>query len=178
LSLLDGLQIDSAALIGHSDGGTIALYTAARHPERVTALVTLAAHAYVDEAMVNGIQEVYRQYGVDADFRTRLARRHGKNTRAVFSGWYEGWLRNENLGWDMRLELSKIVCPALVVQGSQDEHASPRHAADIAAAIPGAELVILPGARHMLPRENQDKVNQLMCEFLERVVLQERADVQ
>jgi pimeloyl-ACP methyl ester carboxylesterase len=178
LSLLDRLHVEGAVLIGHSDGGTIALYMAARHPERVTALVTLAAHAYLDEAMVSGIQEVHRQYEVDTGFRTRMARRQGKNAHAVFLGWYEGWLRKENLAWDIRPELSKIVCPALVVQGSQDEHASPQHAADIAAAIPGAELMMMPGARHMLPRENKDRVNQLICEFLKRVVLQERVDVQ
>jgi pimeloyl-ACP methyl ester carboxylesterase len=178
LSLLDDLQIERAALVGHSDGGTIALYSAARHPERVSALATLAAHAYVDERMIEGIQGVYRRYQTDAEFRSRLSRRQGKNVRALISGWGAGWLQKENLSWDIRPELGKIDCPALVVQGSEDEHGTPQHAREIAAAIPGADLVLLPGAGHMLLRENTDLVNHLLCAFLMRVLLPEYADVQ
>jgi pimeloyl-ACP methyl ester carboxylesterase len=42
--LLDAYGIESAALVGHSDGGTIALYFAACHPQRVSRLATVAAH--------------------------------------------------------------------------------------------------------------------------------------
>jgi pimeloyl-ACP methyl ester carboxylesterase len=40
--LLNYLEIKKAALVGHSDGGTIALYYAAKHPQRVSCLVTIA----------------------------------------------------------------------------------------------------------------------------------------
>lgn len=178
LALLERLEIDRAALVGHSDGGTIALYVAARHLERVSALATLAAHAFVEETMITSVQRVYGEYLTDEDFRIRLHRRQGSNTEAVISGWYHGWFRAENRGWDMRPEIGKISCPALVMQGAKDDHGSQEQARDIAAAIPGAELVLLPGAGHMLPRENGDEVNRRLSLFLERVLKQELADVQ
>jgi pimeloyl-ACP methyl ester carboxylesterase len=67
----------------------------------------------------------------------------------------------------MRHVLKKIACPALVVQGFQDEHATPQHARDIAAAIPGAQLWLLQGAQHMLPQENAVVFNQRLLQFLD-----------
>ncbi len=42
----------------------------------------------------------------------------------------------------------------LVVQDAEDEHATPWRAKDIAGSIPGVELWLIPGAKHMLPQEN------------------------
>ena len=53
--LLEQLGIRRAALVGHSDGGTIALYYAAQYPDEVTCLVTVAAHIYVEARMEPGI---------------------------------------------------------------------------------------------------------------------------
>lgn len=178
LGLLDRLENKRVALVGHSDGGTIALYIAARHPERVSALVTLAAHIYVEEKMVAGLQQVYRQYQTDVDFQARLRRRQGSNNNAVISGWYGGWFQAENRSWDMRPELAKITCPTLVMQGVKDEHATPQHAIDLAGAITNAELVLLPKAGHMLPRENAREVNRRLSVFLREGLRQERLDVQ
>ena len=178
LAILDQLQIEQAALVGHSDGGTMALYFAARYSERVSCLVTLAAHAYVEEKMAAGLPYVLQQYREDAEFRARLRRRHGANTEAVVMGWYQGWHKDSNLNWDMRPELAHIHCPVLVIQGDADEHATPQHAIEIAQAIPGADLVVLPGARHMLQREQAVAVNRQLLEFLAQVFRQEFADVQ
>jgi len=177
LAILDQMQIERAALVGHSDGGTMALYFAVRYPQRVSCLVTLAAHAYVEEKMTLGLPHVLRQYQEDADFRARLQRRHGDKTEAVVLGWYHGWHKDTNLSWDMRPELAQIRCPVLVMQGEADEHATPQHAGEIAQAIPGAELVLLPGAQHMLQREQAEGVNRQLLEFLGQAVRQEFADV-
>lgn len=177
LAMLDQLQIERAALVGHSDGGTIALYFAARYPQRVSCLVTLAAHGYVEEKMTAGLPYILRQYREDADFRSKLQRRHGANTEAVMMGWYNGWYQETNLSWDIRPELAQIRCPVLVMQGEVDEHASPQHAQEIARAIPGAVAVLLAGANHMLQREYADEVNQRLLDFLAQVIRQEFADV-
>jgi pimeloyl-ACP methyl ester carboxylesterase len=177
LAILDQMRIEQAALVGHSDGGTIALYFAARYPQRVSCLVTLAAHAYVEVKMASGLPNVLQQYREDAEFRARLERRHGANTEAVVMGWYQGWHKDSNLSWDLRPELVQIHCPVLVMQGEADEHATPQHAGEIAQAIPGADLVLLPGARHMLQREQAEEVNRRLLEFLRQAVRQELADV-
>jgi len=68
--------------------------------------------------------------------------------------------------WDMRHVLAQISCPTLVVQGEEDEHATPQHAKDIAGSIPDSELWIIPGAKHMLPLENADEFNPRLIQFL------------
>jgi pimeloyl-ACP methyl ester carboxylesterase len=153
-------------LIGHSDGGTIALYFAAWHPEHVAALVTVAAHIYVEPKMHPGIEGIRQTFEQDSRFRAGLRRLHGEKTEAVFRNWYEGWHKPENQSWDMRPLLRQITCPTLVVQGMDDEHATPQHARDIAAAIPGAELWLEPGVGHMLPQDKPQEFNHRTAAFL------------
>ena len=199
-ALLGHFGLEEAALVGHSDGGTIALAyaasldapaaNAATAPAaipaltapaavpgggkimagvRVSALVTIAAHAYVEAKMQHTIEQVLADYQNNARLRLGLGRIHGDKTDSVFHNWYGGWHRPECLGWDMRPQLRAITCPALVVQGLEDEHATPQHAQDIAAAIPGAALWLAPGAAHMLPQENAAAFNPRLLDFLAAV---------
>lgn len=165
-TLLDSLQICKAALVGHSDGGTIALYFAAQYPERVWCLVTVAAHIYVEAKMQPGILGVRQAFQKDMRFRESLQRVHGDKFETVFSNWFDGWHRPECLTWDMRPVLARIVCPALIVQGMEDEHATPCHAQDLAAAVPAATLWLVEGASHMLPQEKADLFNDRLLAFL------------
>jgi pimeloyl-ACP methyl ester carboxylesterase len=165
-SLLEQLGIQRAALVGHSDGGTITLYFAALHPERVRCLVTVSAHIYVEPKMEPGIRGVRQAFEHDERFREGLRRAHGDKVESVFHNWFDGWYRPEYLAWDMRPVIRQITCPALIVQGEEDEYATPQHARDIAAAIPGAELWLAPGAGHMLPQENAETFNQKLLQFL------------
>jgi pimeloyl-ACP methyl ester carboxylesterase len=172
-TLLGALGIERAALVGHSDGGTIALYYAADHPEQTTHVVTAAAHIYVEEKMEAGIDGVREAYETGERFREGLRKVHGEQAGAVFEGWYSGWRRPETLDWDMRPLLGKIACPTLVVQGMEDEHATPQHARELAASIPKAELWLEPGAGHMLPQERAGLFNERVVEFLRRKTMDE-----
>jgi pimeloyl-ACP methyl ester carboxylesterase len=166
LEIMNRLEIERAALVGHSDGGTIALYFAAQQPQRVTCLVSVAAHIYVEKTMQPGIAGVRGTFMEDERFRNGLRRAHGDKFEAVFDYWFSGWARPENLSWDMGPALKGIACPTLVVQGLQDEHATPQHARDLAAAIPGADLWLEPGVGHMLPQEQPEKFNSRLLEFI------------
>lgn len=165
-TLLDRLGIQQTAMVGHSDGGSIGLYYAARQPQRVSCIVTVAAHIYVEAKMEPGILGIRQAFETDARFRNGMQHAHGDKSEAVFNNWFNGWQRQEAHHWDMRLELRRITCPVLVVQGEQDEHATPQHAMDIAASIPGAEVWIVPGGRHMLPQEQRLEFNQKIFPFL------------
>jgi pimeloyl-ACP methyl ester carboxylesterase len=166
LALLDHMGIKRAALIGHSDGGTIALYFAAAHPERVACLATIAAHIYVEPKMGPGMLGVRQTFEYDDDFRRRFQRAHGDQYQQVFDNWFNGWTKPEHLSWDMRPVLRQIECPALVIQGLEDEYATPKHAEDIAAAIAGAELWLIPGASHMLQRDADRELKKKLLDFL------------
>lgn len=167
-ALLDQVGVRQAALVGHSDGGTLALYFAARYPPRVTRLVCVAAHIYVETRMEPGIEGVRQAFEGDALFRRAMERVHGDKARRVFYNWYDGWHQPENLGWDMRPLLDRVACPVLVVQGIEDEHATPRHAEHLAQALPDAQLWLLPGAGHMLPQDQAQVFNPRLLDFLGR----------
>jgi pimeloyl-ACP methyl ester carboxylesterase len=167
-SLMNTFQIDRAALIGHSDGGTIALYFAAQQPERAACLVTVAAHAFVEDTMPVGIYGICEAYERDEKFRDKLQRVHGDKTEKVFWGWCNSWMEERNLNWDMRAEMKRIRCPSLIIQGIDDEHATPQHAREIAKSINDAELWLVPEASHMLPQDNPEVFNQKIIEFLRR----------
>ncbi len=166
-SILAEFGIGRAALLGHSDGGTIALYFAAQHPQLVSCVVAVAAHIYVEAKMEPGILTVRQAFKTDERFRLGLRNAHGEKFGSTFNNWFDGWHRLESLSWDMRPTLAQISCPVLVVQGEQDEHATPQHARDIASAIPAAELWLVPDAGHMLPQEHANIFNQRLLLFLE-----------
>jgi len=164
--LLDVLELDKVGLVAHSDGGTIALYFAAAHPERVRCLVTVAAHVYIEARMETALLEVSHNFEQDKRIREGLRHVHGEKFEQTFHNWFDGWRVCECGGWDMRPQIASIACPALVVQGAEDEHATPQHAIDTAAVVPAAELWLVEGARHMLPQENAEQFNERLLSFL------------
>jgi pimeloyl-ACP methyl ester carboxylesterase len=164
--LLETCDLPLVTLIGHSDGGTIALYYAAQNPGRVLALVTVSAHIYLESKMEPGIQNIRATFEKDEEFRSKFQRAHGDKFESVFHNWFDGWHTPKTLAWDMRPLLSGIACPTLVVQGEADEHATFQHAHDTAESIPGAELWFVPSAMHMLPQDLPEVFNQKLLEFL------------
>jgi pimeloyl-ACP methyl ester carboxylesterase len=167
--LLESLDLQPATLIGHSDGGSIALNYAAQHPEQVQALVTVAAHIYLEPKMEPGIKGIRHAFENDQRFRKGLKRAHGKKFETTFFNWFDGWHNPEALEWDMRPLLPKIQCPTLVIQGESDEHATPQHAFDIAENIHKGKLWLVPGVRHMLPQEIVEEFNRKVIAFLRNI---------
>ena len=63
---------------------------------------------------------------------------------------------------DFRAGLAGVAVPTTVVVGSRDVLTPPRLGRALAAAIPGARLVEVPGAGHMLPYEEPDLLAEIM----------------
>lgn len=168
--ILGELGHQQVALIGHSDGGNIAMLYALAHPDQVSCLVLIAAHIYVEQKMISGIQAVKHKFETDLRFRNQMQRVHGGNSEQVFWGWFNGWSNPATRNWDMRPEIKRISTPTLVVQGLDDEHASPQHARDLANAIPEAELWLVPGGSHMLPQQMPKEFNRRLEQFLSQVL--------
>ena len=166
LSIIKILKSPSFSLIGHSDGGTIALYFAAQYPSCIKALVVVAAHIYLEPRIEPGIQAIQQAFEKDFRFRRVMERTHGEKFNSTFYNWFDGWHNPVAFEWDMRKCIRNIRCPTLVIQGKEDEHASPQHAIDIAESIPSAELWLVPDARHMLPQEVPVEFNQKVVDFL------------
>ena len=165
LALLDSLGLERVSLVGHSDGGSIALLLAAEHPERVVRLITVAAHIYFEPVTGGGVASIAAAAG-QSPLREALAREHGDKAPSLVSSWTARWLDPSMRSLSLTDELSHIVCPTLVIQGELDEHATRQHAIDIARGIPGAELWLVPGGHHMLPQEQPVVFNRRMLTFL------------
>ena len=69
---------------------------------------------------------------------------------------------------DLRPDLPAITAPTLVVTGADDPASPPAHGRAIAAAVPGARYVTVPGAAHLASVEQPAAVGTLLTDHLER----------
>lgn len=168
-SVLEQAGVARPVLIGHSDGGTIALLFAAGFPERPVAVVTEAAHVFVEDLTTAGIRAAGRAYA-ETDLATRLARYHGERTESLFRAWHDRWLAPEFLAWNIEAELARVTCPVLALQGLADEYGTPAQVTAIARAVSGpAETALLPGIGHAPHQQVGEKVLDLMAGFIGRL---------
>ena len=68
---------------------------------------------------------------------------------------------------DFAARLAAIRCPTLMLVGEQDEGTPPELAREIAAAIPGARLVIVPDSGHLSTIEQPEAVTKALVEWLQ-----------
>jgi pimeloyl-ACP methyl ester carboxylesterase len=156
-ALLDALKIDSAYVIGWSDGGINALLLAIRHPEKVKKLASTGANLVPDTTAVP--KEVW-----DIALPTYLALK-GKEPKTP---------QEKNDFKLMRLlveqphilltDLQKISCPSLIIGGDHDV-IKEEHTMLIYKNIPNAYLWILPGSGHSTPVVYKDDFNKVVDRF-------------
>ena len=168
--VLDAAAIGKAILVGHSDGGTITLIGAASIPDRIVAIITEAAHIYADELTLKGIRDALDVYNT-TNLPERLARYHGDRTDLLFRAWTETWLRTScHRNMDFRPWLKEIRCPALIMQGEQDQYGVREQVTDICAGIGDlAEPCFVPNCAHIPHLEAGEHVLELMTAFIGRV---------
>ncbi|SAK48256.1 hydrolase [Caballeronia temeraria] len=169
-ALLDALRIGSEErarmwIIGHSDGGTIALLYASGFPEALAGLAVLAPHVFVEPMTVEGIEKARVTYETTA-FKDTLKAYHD-DVDSAFYGWNDAWLNPAFLHWDITAEISSIKRPLLAIQGYDDEYASMLQLDKIKAAVDHAQLVKLTGCRHSPHRDATDAVNDAIAAFVQ-----------
>lgn len=164
-ALLAGLDISRPVLVGHSDGGTIALLHAAAFPDAVTAVVAMAPHEFVEEDTLAGLRAA-REAWRDSNWRDRL-RRHHRDVDRVFREWNETWLSADFRDWNIEESLSAIRCPVLAIQGYGDGYATMRQVDVIAERVPRTTLVKLPGCGHCPHLDQPEQALAAITDFLE-----------
>lgn len=163
--VLDDLQVERAILVGHSDGGSIALLAAAAGG-KIAGIITEAAHVFVEPITIEGIREAVAAYG-PRHLEQRLARYHGAKARELFFAWSDTWLSESFQNWNIEDCLDRITCPALVMQGRADPYGSERQVRSIVAGIgPRARAMLLPGG-HALHRDAPELVRRAIADFVE-----------
>ena len=164
--LMKVCNLNDAVLIGHSDGGTIALLTAAALGEQVRAVITEAAHIFVELVTLAGIRKAIEAFET-TDLKQRLARYHGDNTETIFRRWADRWLSSSFYDWNIEHELPQITCPPLVLQGADDEYGTAAQVEGIARLVSGPVTVkLLPDCGHVPHFQARDRVLKEMAKFI------------
>jgi pimeloyl-ACP methyl ester carboxylesterase len=162
--LLDKLRIERPILLGHSDGGSIALILAGKYPERVGALILAAPHVFVEDLSVASIAAAKVSFEA-TDFRSKLGRYHA-HVDETFWGWNNIWLDPRFRSWNIESLLDTIRCPILCIQGEEDEYGTPTQVEAIRAHVPGTEILMLRNCRHSPHRDQQVATLEKTAEFV------------
>jgi len=174
-ALIDAAGVRAARLVGHSMGSLVALETAARHPEKVTALglIATAAPMRVSDDLLNAAK-TNDHAAVDMislwsnGYRATMG---GSQAPGLWMlGGAERLLERARPGVlfadlsacndyrDGLAAAAKVAVPSVVILGSRDLMTPAKSGRAIAAAIPGSRLTVLEGAGHMLMSERPDEV--------------------
>lgn len=175
VALMAAAAVSKARLVGHSMGSLIALETAARHPDKVTALTLIGTsakmtvgpdllkaaesndHDAVDMVSIWGL-------GFSAGLGGSLAPglwMHGGSQRLLEAS-QPGVLFTDlaacNAYEDALEAASKVKVPATIIVGERDMMTPAKAGKALAAALPGSRTVVLAGAGHMMMCERPDEV--------------------
>ena len=162
--LLLRLGIERPMLFGHSDGGSIALIHASRHPVR--GIIALAPHVFVEDLSVESISATKAAFET-GDLRQRLARHHA-DVEGAFRGWNDIWLHPDFRSWNIESLLPEISCPILVIQGQDDEYGTAEQMQRIARHAADVELVHLAECGHAPHRDQPEKVLHAVADWMHR----------
>ena len=157
-ALLDAMKIDSAYVIGWSDGGINGLLMAIRHPGKVKKLAVTGANLVADTTAVP--QQIWDMVmPALADLKSKNNKTvQEKNSLKLFRLLAE----QPNIPLS---DLEKISCPTLVIGGDHDV-IKEEHTMLIYKNIPKAYLWILPGSGHSTPVVYKDDFNKVVDRFL------------
>jgi len=150
-ALLQVLNIDRPWLLGHSDGGSIALLFAAHFPDALAGAIVLAPHVVVEDISVDSIR-IAREAYLHQGLREKLARYHD-DVDSAFFGWNDVWLSPAFRSWDITAELAAIRCPLLAIQGKQDEYGTMRQIHEIRRQYPQTRLLEMDNCGHFPHRD-------------------------
>ncbi|MBE2316199.1 alpha/beta fold hydrolase [Solirubrobacter sp. CPCC 204708] len=159
-ALLREHGIERPVLIGHSDGGSIALIHASEHP--AAKLVLLAPHVFVEDVSVAAIAEAR---GAFPALRERMDRYH-RDAERTFRLWNDIWLAPEFRDWNIEDVLPAISAPTLLIQGQRDQYGTLAQLDAIEAGLGGATTRWVLDCRHAPHLEAPEPTLHAITEFL------------
>ncbi len=161
-ALLDQLHVDSADVIGWSDGGINGLLLAMRHPEKVKKLAVTGSNLQPDTTAVP--QEIWDM--VRPEYAKIKTKKFGDMTPAEKQSFKLMRLLCDQPHIPFA-DLHVIKCPSLIIGGDHDV-IKPRHTLMIAENIQHSYLWILPNSGHSTPIAYSDLFNKTVDDFFSK----------
>lgn len=155
-------------LVGHSDGGSIALLYASKYPENISGVITMAAHVMVEEVTLAGIQPAIDAY--QAGKLDGLKKYHGEKTEAVFYAWAHTWLSEEYRSWNICDKITQST-PSLILQGDQDEYGTEKQLELIESKLKNVTTYLIPDCHHQPHLEKTEEINVLLKDWISKEIL-------
>ena len=170
---MKNLGIDTACVMGVSQGGMVAQYVAIDHPEVVEKLVLTVTAPYANDVVKNAVSS-WIEMAKRGDHKSLMvdtaeknySQKYLKKNRAFFPiislftkpSSYERFLKNAYaiLKFDARSELSKISCPTFIISGDDDNTVGNDAPYELNSGIPGSKMFIYKGLGHGLYEEGKD----------------------
>ncbi len=188
LGLMDALGIERAHVLGHSLGGGIALFMAKKQPQRLRSMI-LASTLYwgpkVTMPSERAMQVLQDRTGDPVELVRRGIRvaaaegfeeRDPEGFQKLIDLRFQSqqtpnlYLRQSSAGlaYFQHDHIADFIptMPVLLLVGAEDEVAPPANSEAIAAAWPGARLVVIPGAGHLFNIEKPDESHRAILDFL------------
>lgn len=189
VAIWEELDLGRVDLVGYSMGGRLALHVAARRPERVASLLTIGAHAGLEESAREGrregdeaLAERIEKEGIEpfvdywgslplfagltrrgdsylAEVRAERLKNHMAGLACSLRGMGAGVM--EPL-WD---ELGRVTAPCTFVAGQLD-HGYVASARRLAASVPHGRVEIVPRAGHSVHQERPDAFARILANHL------------
>lgn len=192
VDVLDAFGVTSAAVLGLSFGGAIAMQFAARHPRRARALILVNTLTRLDLSHVGFNRSLLIPL---AYLTTRFAPRAAAETLARMWGDLQVWVFDPSEGndrvyyyqqtsagrvpfpdgsrrlallrdFDLRDGLPAIRAPALVVRGTTDTYCPEPWSREIAALVPRADFLEIAGAGHLALMSKAETFNRVVMRWL------------
>ncbi len=185
LAAMDAKGIAKATLVGHSMGGMVAQDFCAMHPDRVAKLVL-----YGTTPAFGGRDPSF----ADAFLRARLGPLEGSTMRDAAPAMLEGMFGPDAAPdaypraleamqavpedvyrdtlrclttFDRRADLARISVPTVLIAGERDQAAPLKTMQRMAETIPGARIIVIPGAGHLIHLEKPAQFSAALRDALE-----------
>jgi len=168
--VLAALGVGECVLIGHSDGGSIALaYAGGPDTARLRGLILEAPHVFVEDFGLRAIAAARDAYA-QGDLRARLQKYHSRDVDCAFWGWCDAWLDPDFRRWNIENFLPNVRAPCLVLQGADDQYGTLAQVEAIEKGVRGpVETRVLADCGHSPHVDQTQATLEAMAAFIDRL---------